>query len=267
MYEHIGRIDEQLKNIPESNPDYKKLVEERKVISTQVDSIYALVVKKRIAYIKSHPTSFQSVVDKSIVFLIRLQLVTGDSARVLFNNLAEKVRLSTSGTETDLYIKTKENKNILIGKVAPDFNTPDVKGKLIRLSDFRGKSYVLLDFWASWCVPCIKGIPHLKALYTKYKDKGFEIIGITKDESKEDWLSAIKKQDISNWYQVSSVQDLAKASQGYIDHENINEKYPTGLIPQYILIDKTGKIIGKWEGFSEENEKDQNKLFKEIFGE
>ena len=267
FYEHVGKINQQIENTPETEPNYKKLIEKRKLISSQGDSVFALVVKKRIAYIKSHPNSFQPVVDKSIYYLLRFEFITADSARALFNGLDEKVRLSTAGTETFLYIKTKENKNIVVGKMAPDFNTPDINGKMIRLSDFREKSYVLLDFWASWCMPCVKGIPHMKALYIKYHDKGLEIISITKDESKQDWLSAIKKHDISRWYQVATVQDIEKASQGYIDPENISDKYPTNPIPKYILIDKTGKIIAKWEGYYEENEKDQDKMLKEVFGE
>ena len=186
---------------------------------------------------------------------------------MIFDNMAENVRLSTAGRETDLYIKTREDKNTRIGRVAPDFNTPDVNGKMIRLSDFREKSYVLLDFWASWCAPCVKGIPQMKALYTKYHDKGLEIISITKDDLKQDWLAAIKKHDISHWYQVATVQNLEKASQGYIDPENISDKYPTNPIPRYILIDKTRKIIAKWGGYSEENEKDQDRVLKEVFGE
>lgn len=267
IYEHVETISQQIITTSEIDPNYIKLVEERKIFLSQRDSVFALLVKKRIAYIKSHPNSFQPVVDQSFVILLRLQQITGDSARVLFNNMAENVRLGTAGRQTDLYIKTKEKKNIAIGKMSPDFNTPDANDKMIRLSDFRGKSYVLLDFWASWCVPCIKSIPHMKAIYTKYHDKGFDIISISKDESKNDWLFAINKHAISHWYQVSTVRDLEKASQGYIDPENISEKYPTNAVPQYILIDKAGKIIANWEGYSEENEKEQDRMLKEIFGE
>lgn len=267
IYEQVEKIDQQLKVTPETDPNYKKMAEQHKLLSSQSDSAGALLDKKRITYIKSHPNSFQPVVDRSFIYLLIFQAISPDSVRTLFNNMAENVRLSSAGTETDIYIKTKENKGTVVGKIAPDFNTPDVNGKIIRFSDFRGKNYVLLDFWASWCVPCVKGIPHMKALYTKYHDKGFEIISITKDKSRQDWLSALKKHDISHWYQVASVRDLEKASQGYIDPENISEKYPTGAIPNYILVDKTGKIMAKWDGYSEENEKDMDMVLKEIFGE
>jgi thiol-disulfide isomerase/thioredoxin len=264
--EQVEKISQKIEITTETDPIYKKLLEERKLMSSQSDSIFALVVKKRITYIKSHPNSFQSVVDKSFVNLLKLQLITGDSARVLFDNLAEKVRLSTSGTETDLYIKTKENKGIVIGIMAPDFRTPDVNGKIINLIDFREKSFVLLDFWASWCVPCLKGLPHVKELYTKYHDKGLEIISVSVDNSKMEWLSAIKNHNLASWHNVLYVQDLDKSLQGFINKEDVREKYPINGIPRYILIDKTGKIIGKWEGYSFENEKKQDELFKIVFG-
>ena len=267
IYEQGQKIDKQIETTPKTDPNYAKLIEKRKINSSQEDSVSALLYKKRIAYIRSHPNSFQPVVDKSFVYLLIFKAITPDSARILFNNMSEAVRLSTAGRETDLYIKTREDKNTLIGKMAPDFNTPDMNGKLVKLSDFRGKSYVLLDFWASWCVPCVKSIPHLKTLYTKYHDKGFEIISITKDASRKDWINAIRKHDIARWYQISTVQNIEKASQGYIDPNNISEKYPTGAVPLYILIDKAGKIIGIWNNGSEENEKEQDNMLKEIFGE
>ena len=107
----------------------------------------------------------------------------------------------------------------------------------------------------------------MKTLYTKYHDKGFEIISITKDDSRNEWIDAIQKHGIAHWYQISAVQNMEKASQGYIDPNNISDKYPTVSIPLYILIDKAGKIIATWNNSSEENENKQDNLLKEIFGE
>ncbi len=73
------------------------------------------------------------------------------------------------------------------GSVAHVFAKNDINGQPLSLADYKGK-YVLIDFWASWCGPCRKGNPHLKSLYAKYKEKGFEIIGISDDDSKpEAW--------------------------------------------------------------------------------
>jgi len=267
LYEQTEKINQQIKNTPETDPNYKKLIEEHKLTLLRKDSAFSALVTRRINYIKSHPNSFHSVVDQSFKMLLRMQVITCDSVRILFNNMVKSVRLSTAGRETDIFIKAKEKGNVAKGRVAPDFNTPDMNGKMIKLSDFRGKSYVLLDFWASWCVPCVKSIPHLKTLYTKYHDKGFEIISITKDASRKDWVNAIRKHDIDRWYQISTVQNIEKASQGFIDPNNISEKYPTDAVPLYILIDKAGKIIGIWNNGSEENEREQDNMLKEIFGE
>ena len=187
-----------------------------------------------------------------------------DIGRVLFNNMSERVQNSLMGKETNKYITIHEN--VQVGKVAPDFTTPDMNGKMIRLFNYRGGNYVLLDFWASWCSPCIRGLPQMRELYTKYHNKGLQIIGISCDRSKKDWIEAIEKHQISIWPEVSVVQDLEKASQGYNSDEDIRSKYPIDGIPKYLLIDKTGKIIGKWDSYSEQNEQEQDKMMADIFG-
>ena len=72
-----------------------------------------------------------------------------------------------------------------IGAKAPDFSLKDYENKNIKLSDFKGK-YVLLDFWANWCIPCLEDFPALKEYYQKY-NPGLEIIGISRDEDPEKW--------------------------------------------------------------------------------
>ena len=84
-------------------------------------------------------------------------------------------------------------KRLSIGALAPDFIQPDIFGNSVKLSSFRGK-YVLLDFWASWCLPCRRENPNLVNVYNKYGDKNFTIISVSIDEDKQDWLQAIKKR-------------------------------------------------------------------------
>ena len=256
---------EMLKTMLETDPNYRKLLEENETISLRIDSINNLMRKIEIEFLKSDPNSYHAVISNSIVVSVSQGYLSVDSARIFFDNLAEKVRVSTEGIQTNKYIQAREN--TVVGKVAPDFITPDTIGIMIKLSDFRGKSYVLLDFWASWCIPCLKGVPHVKELYSKYRDKGLVVIGVSVDNSRDEWLSAIKKHDLKLWYNVLSTQNFEKYSQGYINSEDISEKYPTDGVPRYILIDKSGKIIGKWDGNSEENEKNMDKMLKEVFGE
>lgn len=120
------------------------------------------------------------------------------------------------------------------GETAPEINLPDPYGKNIALSSLRGK-VVLVDFWASWCGPCRKEMPNVKAAYEKYKSKGFEIYGVSLDRELSDWTDAIKKDGIT-WPQVSDLKywDCVAAKQ-----------YNVQGIPFTVLLDKEGKIIAK----------------------
>ena len=139
-----------------------------------------------------------------------------DANVVMFHGIVSKMIATTQGQE------------------APEINQPSPDGTNIALSSLKGK-IVLVDFWASWCGPCIKEMPNVVKAYAKYKDKGFEIYGVSLDAEKERWVNAIKKEGMT-WPQVSDLKqwDCQPAKQ-----------YGVTSIPATFLLDKEGKIIAK----------------------
>ena len=92
-----------------------------------------------------------------------------------------------------------------VGQPFLDFRMAAPDGKEVALSDYAGKgTYLLVDFWASWCVPCVQELPVLKAVYAEYKDKGLDIVGVSMDNNKKAWLGAIDKYGLP-WHHMSSL--------------------------------------------------------------
>ncbi|WP_158559168.1 TlpA family protein disulfide reductase [Deminuibacter soli] len=114
-------------------------------------------------------------------------------------------------------------------KQMPEIQLPDANGNTVKLSSLKGK-VVLVDFWASWCGPCRQSMPHLKKLYSEYKSKGFEIYGISLDESAAPWKRAVK-EDGTSWIHVLDTQGRTA--------QQFNVQY----IPTSYLIDKEGKVV------------------------
>lgn len=120
------------------------------------------------------------------------------------------------------------------GVEAPLFAGPNPEGETVSLESLRGK-VVLIDFWASWCGPCRKENPNVVKVYEKYKDKGFEILGVSLDQKKDRWVQAIEADKLA-WLHISDLKGW-KSEYGQL--------YGVSSIPQTVLIDRDGKIIAR----------------------
>ncbi len=161
-------------------------------------------------------------------------------------------------------IRIKENvekmKATAVGKKFTDFEMQTPEGKTVKLSDYVGKGKtVLVDFWASWCGPCRREMPNLVEAYAKYKNKNFEIVGVSLDQSADSWKEAIKKLNIT-WPQMSDLK--------YWNCEGA-KLYAVSSIPHTVLIDGDGIILARglhgeelqekgWLKFSNKNKADKN---------
>jgi len=121
------------------------------------------------------------------------------------------------------------------GNVAPDFTALRPDSTEFTLSSTRGK-LVLIDFWASWCVPCRKAIPHWKEVYAKYHEKGLEIVSVTNDNDWKAWFRALEQEKMP-WIQVADEFPVKNMP------SRIGTQYMIPYLPSYVLLDTKGKIV------------------------
>lgn len=235
--------------------------EERQLLLTQYVPLNDTVSARGLRFVESHPDSYFSA---SLLWKAwwSTEPMPVSEAQYYLNLFSTEIstkspylRRMCADVEGEIHGKP--------GQKAPDFSTTDIHGNPFQLSSLFGEQYVILDFWASWCVPCRALSPHLKELYEKYHDKGLAVVCVADNDSMKDkWKKAIADDGLEEFIHVLRGH---KGMRYFFNVEtDISNKYGVHSIPTTFLIDKEGMVIGRY-GDGESHEAMDAKL-KEVFG-
>jgi peroxiredoxin len=221
FYSRIRTLYARLKNETKDS-------EASKLINQEVDALRDSITQVRVGFARTHPASPVSLV---CLYLLQDKLPL-EQLESLYNPLSTS--LKNSGFGPGIAEKIIARKRAAIGNPAPDFSMHDLDGNKVSFSSFKGK-YVLLDFWASWCVPCRAESPYLVSAYRDFKDKNFTIVSISMDHIAAKWQEAVIKDSLT-WTHLSDLDAF---------NNKAAKLYGVQPIPDNFLIDPSGRIIAR----------------------
>ena len=249
-------------DVMEKMEQYNKLyyqTSNRDSVSRLMEPYRKIYLERMTDYVKKYPSTALA----ANFLCMNTGRMTLEQLKEAYNKLDETARQTSAGKEIAAEIATLDR--VAPGNPAPEIAKNDlVTGKPFALSSLKG-TVVLLDFWASWCVPCRKSNPHVKALYEKYRKKGFDVVYVADNDSRpEDALKAIDQDGIRKYHHVlrglKTLKDANGKMTGYDKSEDVSEQYAIHFLPTKYLIDREGKIIGKV------TDEELDAKLKEIFG-
>jgi peroxiredoxin len=232
VYKNLDAAYDSLKKA--KDPTLKEKLEDR--VDKLRDDAQEVMRKKILDFARKNNSSVVAA------YLMRGQIEDYDNSvdtlDAILSGFTDNVKKSVyfSGLEKDLSVL----KRVQPGKEAPDFTLLDPKDKEISLSSLKGK-VVLIDFWASWCKPCIASMPDLKKVYSTYKNKGFEILGVSDDSKKDAWIKSMKENELP-WLNV--VDEFPKPPEPF-GPARVGVLYGIHYIPATVLINREGIIAAK----------------------
>ncbi|MCM1077098.1 MAG: AhpC/TSA family protein [Bacteroides sp.] len=215
----------------------------RAAMEAKSDSLSGLYESITDEFIKNHPDSYYT----AELLSFRTGSMTLDEMKAAYNALTPEVQAQAKEVANEIAALEA----VQPGQPAPDLIGVSPDGKEIKLSDLKGK-VVLVDFWATWCGPCRAALPHVKELYNKYHDKGFEVFCVGDNDSDPDnWKNVIVAEGMENYYNILRGLKVVKDANGNtVDFDRSNdqsEKYAVHYLPTKYLIAADGTIIGKMD--------------------
>ena len=220
--------------------------------NTLLAEFYALIAEYKalaatwpnmaVKFIEDHPN--YKIIPNLIDCLIRYE---GEivSFQRLWDRLSNYQRQCAMGELLSLRYKFTTIYGGKVGCTAFDFDLEEFNGGSVQLSELNSSGYVLLDFWASWCSPCIGEIPVLQGFYDTYRDK-VQIVSLSIDEDKEQWRKAVSKYNLHQWPQLFVSKPKDVDSYYFREQVDLPIIYGVDMIPCFILIDEQGVIVGRW---------------------
>lgn len=196
-------------------------------------------------YVATNPKSYLSAF---VLFTETSDLMPLEQKKKLYTILAPEVR--KTAIARDFYRGVEGIENSAIGKAVANFSLKTPEEKVLSFADLNGK-YRLIDFWASWCIPCRQSFPHLRKIYQELKSDRFEMISISTDQSKAAWLKAVGEEK-NPWPQVLDTEKVAKSF------------FAVTAIPTMYLIGPDGRILMKEIGFEPDGNGPIEKKLREL---
>lgn len=226
--------------------DYEQLLKEFYTLVAEHRAMRENWVSLAVEFIQAHP-------NYAITPAILEQLVAQGH-----NIMPEKEYNGTLGELLTLRRTITESCNTELGSKALDFTLQTDDGEEIKLSECYAKGCVLLDFWASWCSPCIAEISKLKSVHSKYKDK-LQVLSISIDEDTAQWHNAIKQHNLTEWEQLIINRPADADSYYFREQSDLSIAYDVMEIPCFILINTQGVVVGRWSHLTADAEKEISK--------
>ncbi len=236
--DYYAQIDQLMRNFADKvtvwNEEYAKAEEKKDTKKIQeIQQNFAAADKERLNTIK---TLLPEMGTSLVALFTANNFLNPENDLDILKKLADDYsQVQPTPTLAKGFIgQIKRVAGLAVGELAPDFTLNSPEGKPVALSSLRGK-FVLIDFWASWCGPCRMENPNVVRMYDKFKDKGFDIFGVSLDDNEKAWKTAIARDNLK-WQHGS---ELKKWNSG------VAQAYGVNAIPATFLLDKDGKIIAK----------------------